>query len=112
VLLIILVLLGIHFRCCRRQARDSRGSPAAARARDAREQAQTAATATAGAQGAGEPKIEPKIAMVKPPPIDERERARRKAQKQLNQVKDELAERALGVRSALTETDRFLVSSG
>src|SRR6266446_10165938 len=38
------------------------------------------------------PKIEPKIAMVKPPPIDERERARRKAQKQLNQVKDELAD--------------------
>src|SRR2546430_16498223 len=30
--------------------------------------------------------------MVKPPPIDERERARRKAQKQLNQVKDELAD--------------------
>src|SRR5205823_6786068 len=38
------------------------------------------------------PKIEPKIALVKPPPIDERERARRKAQKQLNQVKDELAD--------------------
>src|SRR6266403_4604196 len=38
------------------------------------------------------PKVEPKIAIVKPPPIDERERARRKAQKQLNQVKDELAD--------------------
>lgn len=38
------------------------------------------------------PKIEPKIAMVKPPPIDERQRARLKAQKQLNQVKDELAD--------------------
>jgi protein TonB len=37
------------------------------------------------------PKIEPKIA-VKPPPIDERQRARLKAQKQLNQVKDELAD--------------------
>ena len=38
------------------------------------------------------PKIEPKIAMVKPPPVDERERAHKKAQKQLNQVKDELAD--------------------
>jgi TonB family protein len=38
------------------------------------------------------PKIEPKIAMVKPPPVDERKRARDKAQKQLNQVKDELAD--------------------
>jgi protein TonB len=38
------------------------------------------------------PKIEPKIAIVKPPPIDERQRARLKAQKQLNQVKDELAD--------------------
>ena len=38
------------------------------------------------------PKIEPKLAMVKPPPVDERQRAREKAQKQLNQVKDELAD--------------------
>jgi periplasmic protein TonB len=37
------------------------------------------------------PKIEPKIA-IKPPPVDERERAHEKAQKQLNQVKDELAD--------------------
>jgi protein TonB len=34
------------------------------------------------------PKIEPKVAMVKPPEV----RAREKAQKQLNQVKDELAD--------------------
>jgi periplasmic protein TonB len=38
------------------------------------------------------PKIEPKLAMVKPPPVDERQRAHDKAQKQLNQVKDELAD--------------------
>jgi len=38
------------------------------------------------------PKIEPKVAMVKPPPVDERQRAKEKAQKQLNQVKDELAD--------------------
>ncbi|MBV8144789.1 MAG: TonB family protein [Gammaproteobacteria bacterium] len=38
-----------------------------------------------------EPKIEPKVA-VKPPPIDQHERAHEKAQKQLNQVKDELAD--------------------
>jgi TonB family protein len=38
------------------------------------------------------PKIEPKVAMVKPPPVDERERAHQKAQKQLNKVKDELAD--------------------
>src|SRR5215470_3012687 len=38
------------------------------------------------------PKIEPKVAMVKPPPVDEKQRAREKAQKQLNQVKDELAD--------------------
>ena len=37
------------------------------------------------------PKIEPKIAVVKPP-VDERQRAHEKAQKQLNQVKDELAD--------------------
>jgi periplasmic protein TonB len=38
------------------------------------------------------PKIEPKIALVKPPPVDQHQRARDKAQKQLNQVKDELAD--------------------
>jgi periplasmic protein TonB len=38
------------------------------------------------------PKIEPKLAMVKPPPVNEHERAHEKAQKQLNQVKDELAD--------------------
>jgi periplasmic protein TonB len=38
------------------------------------------------------PKLEPKLALVKPPPVDERQRAREKAQKQLNQVKDELAD--------------------
>jgi protein TonB len=38
------------------------------------------------------PKIEPKVTLVKPPPVDERKRARDKAQKQLNQVKDELAD--------------------
>ena len=37
------------------------------------------------------PKLEPKVA-VKPPPVDERQRAHEKAQKQLNQVKDELAD--------------------
>src|SRR5215468_2890203 len=37
-------------------------------------------------------KIEPKVAMVKPPPVDEHQRAKEKAQKQLNQVKDELAD--------------------
>jgi protein TonB len=37
------------------------------------------------------PKLEPKLA-VKPPPVDERQKAREKAQKQLNQVKDELAD--------------------
>jgi TonB family protein len=38
------------------------------------------------------PKIEPKVALVKPPPVDQHQRARDKAQKQLNQVKDELAD--------------------
>jgi periplasmic protein TonB len=38
------------------------------------------------------PKIEPKVAMVKPAPVDEHQRAKDKAQKQLNQVKDELAD--------------------
>jgi protein TonB len=40
------------------------------------------------------PKIEPKVAMVKqpPPPVDLKELARKKAQRQLNQVKDELAD--------------------
>ncbi len=41
-----------------------------------------------------QPKIEPKVAMVKqpPPPVDLKELARRKAERQLNQVKDELAD--------------------
>src|SRR5579863_4738419 len=38
------------------------------------------------------PKIEPKLAMVTPPPVDQRQKAHEKAQKQLNQVKDELAD--------------------
>ena len=41
-----------------------------------------------------QPKIEPKLAMVKPPPppVDLKELARRKAERQLNKVKDELAD--------------------
>ncbi|HSY46648.1 MAG TPA: AgmX/PglI C-terminal domain-containing protein, partial [Steroidobacteraceae bacterium] len=38
------------------------------------------------------PKIEPKPVPVPIPPVDERQRAHEKAQKQLNQVKDELAD--------------------
>ena len=40
------------------------------------------------------PKIEPKVAMVKqpPPPMDLKELARKKAERQLNKVKDELAD--------------------
>lgn len=39
------------------------------------------------------PKIEqPKVAMITPPPVDQRHKAHEKAQKQLNQVKDELAD--------------------
>jgi protein TonB len=40
------------------------------------------------------PKIEPKLALVKqpPPPVDLKELAHKKAEKQLNQVKDELAD--------------------
>ncbi|MBV9621068.1 MAG: energy transducer TonB [Gammaproteobacteria bacterium] len=39
------------------------------------------------------PKIEqPKVAMITPPPVDQRQKAHEKAQKQLNQVKDELAD--------------------
>ncbi len=40
-----------------------------------------------------QPKLEPKLAVVKPPPqVDLKELARRKAERQLNQVKDELAD--------------------
>jgi periplasmic protein TonB len=40
-----------------------------------------------------QPKIEPKLAMVKPPPpVDLKELARKKAERQLNKVKDELAD--------------------
>jgi periplasmic protein TonB len=38
------------------------------------------------------PKVEPKLAMVKPPPVDLRQLAHQKAERQLNQVKDELAD--------------------
>jgi TonB family protein len=37
------------------------------------------------------PKIEPKVVVV-PPPVDQKQKAHEKAQKQLNQVKDELAD--------------------
>lgn len=39
-----------------------------------------------------QPKIEPKLAMVKPPPVDLKDLARKKAERQLNKVKDELAD--------------------
>lgn len=39
-----------------------------------------------------QPKIEPKVALEKPPPVDQRQQAHEKAQKQLNQVKDQLAD--------------------
>jgi TonB family protein len=38
------------------------------------------------------PKVEPKVALVTPPPVDQHQQAHEKAQKQLNQVKDELAD--------------------
>ena len=38
------------------------------------------------------PKIEPKVVAITPPPVDQRQKAHEKAQKQLNQVKDELAD--------------------
>jgi periplasmic protein TonB len=38
------------------------------------------------------PKVEPKVAMVKPPPVDLKELAHRKAERQLNKVRDELAD--------------------
>lgn len=39
-----------------------------------------------------QPKIAPKLAMVKPPPVDLKDLARKKAERQLNKVKDELAD--------------------
>jgi periplasmic protein TonB len=38
------------------------------------------------------PKVEPKVVQVAPPPVDQKQKAHEKAQKQLNQVKDELAD--------------------
>jgi protein TonB len=39
-----------------------------------------------------EPKPEQKVAAVKPPPVDRQQQARERAQRQMNQVKDELAD--------------------
>ena len=56
------------------------------------------------------PKIEPKVA-IKPPPVDERQRAHEKAQKQLNQVKDELADLRDVMDLTPLETTRHMVTS-
>src|SRR5215470_12879881 len=84
VLLIILLLLGILFPLLPR--------PKHMFAEEVPERLARVMTQTPKPKEEEKPKIEPKVAMVKPPPVDEHQRAKEKAQKQLNQVKDELAD--------------------
>src|SRR5215470_2472526 len=84
VLLIILLLLGILFPLLPR--------PKHTIAEEVPERLARVMTQTPKPPEEEKPKIEPKVAMVKPPPVDEHQRAKEKAQKQLNQVKDELAD--------------------
>jgi TonB family protein len=90
-LLIILVLLGILFPLLPRPARPTAQDIPQRLARVMlEEKPKTPPPPTPKVEE--KPKIEPKVAMITPPPVDLRQKAHEKAQKQLNQVKDELAD--------------------
>ena len=93
ILLVILVLFGILFPLLPRPARPTTADIPQRLARVMIEQAPKPPPPPPPVPKAQEkPKIEPKVAMIAPPPVDQRQKAHEKAQKQLNQVKDELAD--------------------
>ena len=92
VLLIILVLLGILFPLLPRPAAPTTEDVPQRLARVMLEEKPKPPPPPPPPKPQEKPKIEPKVAMVTPPPVDQHQQAHEKAQKQLNQVKDELAD--------------------
>ena len=91
-LLIVLVLLGILFPLLPRPARPTAQDIPQRLARVMLEEKPKPPPPPPTPKVEEKPKIEPKVAMITPPPVDLRQKAHEKAQKQLNQVKDELAD--------------------
>jgi protein TonB len=92
VLLIILVLLGILFPLLPRPAAPTTEDVPQRLARVMLEEKPKPPPPPPPPKPQEKPKIEPKVAMITPPPVDQHQQAHEKAQKQLNQVKDELAD--------------------
>jgi len=93
VLLILLLILGILFPLLPRPARPTTEDIPQRLARVMiEEQPKPPPPPPPKPQPEEKPKIEPKVTMVTPPPVDQHQKAHEKAQKQLNQVKDELAD--------------------
>jgi periplasmic protein TonB len=92
VLLILLVLLGILFPLLPKPAAPTTEDVPQRLARVMLEEQPKPPPPPPPPKPQEKPKIEPKVAMVVPPPVDQHQQAHEKAQKQLNQVKDELAD--------------------
>jgi outer membrane biosynthesis protein TonB len=93
VLLILLLILGILFPLLPRPARPTTADVPQRLARVMiEEQPKPPPPPPPKPQPEEKPKIEPKVTMVTPPPFDQHQKAHEKAQKQLNHVKDELAD--------------------
>src|ERR1700729_4066018 len=92
VLLILLVLLGILFPLLPRPATPTTEDVPQRLARVMLEEKPKPPPPPPTPKPEEKPKIEPKVAMITPPPVDQHQKAHEKAQKQLNQVKDELAD--------------------
>ena len=92
VLLIILVLLGILFPLLPKPAAPTTEDVPQRLARVMIQEQPKPPPPPPPPKPQEKPKIEPKVAMVVPPPVDQHQQAHEKAQKQLNQVKDELAD--------------------
>jgi TonB family protein len=92
VLLIILVLLGILFPLLPKPAAQTTEDVPQRLARVMLEEKPKPPPPPPPPKPQEKPKIEPKVAMITPPPVDQHQQAHEKAQKQLNQVKDELAD--------------------
>ena len=92
VLLILLVLLGILFPLLPKPAAPTTEDVPQRLARVMLEEKPKPPPPPPPPKPQEKPKIEPKVAMITPPPVDQHQQAHEKAQKQLNQVKDELAD--------------------
>ncbi len=92
VLLIILVLLGILFPLLPKPAAPTTEDVPQRLARVMLEEKPKPPPPPPPPKPQEKPKIEPKVVAIVPPPVDQHQQAHEKAQKQLNQVKDELAD--------------------